>query len=181
MSDRQRRRQERQADQEDQVVSQNHPIALAGFLWRSLVKGHREVGDRQRHHGRTGQEGQADRQLQQQEPLAERDASEVSNEWLREWRAINEEAARLERVESGIVPAPPCNNEGRCEFCGQPAPIPFELCWFCGDSPAYHHGRCCRQRPRPKPYPKPRTRWAIEGPGAPGGPPVPAPGTPDGA
>lgn len=38
-----------------------------------------------------------------------------------------------------------------CEFCRQRFPpeiFPFEACFFCGDRPSWHHGRCCPQRPR---------------------------------
>jgi len=38
-----------------------------------------------------------------------------------------------------------------CEFCGRCYPgeqFPFPQCRFCGDSPSWHHGRCCLERPR---------------------------------
>ena len=36
-----------------------------------------------------------------------------------------------------------------CEYCYQYARVPFEVCWYCGDQPCYHHGRCCPLKPRP--------------------------------
>ena len=36
-----------------------------------------------------------------------------------------------------------------CEYCYQYARVPFEVCWYCGDRPCYHHGRCCPLKPRP--------------------------------
>ena len=38
-----------------------------------------------------------------------------------------------------------------CTICGkrsrgEPNPLVFTNCWICGDSPAYHHGRCCPAR-----------------------------------
>ena len=32
-----------------------------------------------------------------------------------------------------------------CEVCQGPAKTPFKECWCCGDSPSFHHGRCCPQ------------------------------------
>ena len=37
-----------------------------------------------------------------------------------------------------------------CKYCQRGyrgKVIPFHLCWFCGASPAWHHGRCCRLAP----------------------------------
>ena len=35
-----------------------------------------------------------------------------------------------------------------CEFCGVTSPgIPFASCWYCGDEPSWHHGRCCPRKP----------------------------------
>ena len=51
----------------------------------------------------------------------------------------------------------PADNEGRCEFCGQFANIPYDVCRFCRAAPSYHHGRCCRQKPAPRPS-RPRAR-----------------------
>ena len=37
-----------------------------------------------------------------------------------------------------------------CQYCQRVyrgEVIPFHLCWFCGASPAWHHGRCCRLAP----------------------------------
>jgi hypothetical protein len=30
-----------------------------------------------------------------------------------------------------------------CSVCAQPASVPFHHCNYCGDSPSFHHGRCC--------------------------------------
>ena len=32
-----------------------------------------------------------------------------------------------------------------CEICGEYGRVPFRWCSFCGDSPSWHHGRCCPQ------------------------------------
>jgi hypothetical protein len=34
-----------------------------------------------------------------------------------------------------------------CCYCGQPAQIPYWRCWYCHESPTYHHGRCCPLKP----------------------------------
>ena len=31
----------------------------------------------------------------------------------------------------------------RCDRCLQLAEVPYNICWFCGESPSWHHGRCC--------------------------------------
>ena len=31
----------------------------------------------------------------------------------------------------------------RCSVCAQPANVPYHMCRLCGESPTYHHGRCC--------------------------------------
>ena len=31
-----------------------------------------------------------------------------------------------------------------CLYCGERARVPFRFCTFCQESPAWHHGRCCR-------------------------------------
>jgi hypothetical protein len=35
-----------------------------------------------------------------------------------------------------------------CSLCSQYADVPFFQCNFCGDSPSFHHGRCCPDKPR---------------------------------
>ena len=30
-----------------------------------------------------------------------------------------------------------------CSVCAQPANVPFHHCNHCGESPSFHHGRCC--------------------------------------
>ena len=40
-------------------------------------------------------------------------------------------------------PPPPYS---RCFICGEFARVPYRYCWFCGDSPSWHHGRCCPVR-----------------------------------
>ena len=43
------------------------------------------------------------------------------------------------------------NDNFGCEICGQwypPSPFPFPSCRFCGAVPAYHHGRCCPEKPK---------------------------------
>jgi hypothetical protein len=35
-----------------------------------------------------------------------------------------------------------------CSICSQRADVPFFRCNFCGDSPSFHHGRCCPDKPR---------------------------------
>jgi len=34
----------------------------------------------------------------------------------------------------------------QCDVCRRSCGIPFPKCWFCGESPSYHHGRCCPSR-----------------------------------
>ena len=34
-----------------------------------------------------------------------------------------------------------------CCICGKFARVPFAKCNYCGDSPSYHHGRCCPWKP----------------------------------
>jgi hypothetical protein len=34
-----------------------------------------------------------------------------------------------------------------CCICGKFARVPFARCNYCGDSPSYHHGRCCPWKP----------------------------------
>ena len=31
----------------------------------------------------------------------------------------------------------------QCDVCRKTCGVPFSRCWYCGDSPSYHHGRCC--------------------------------------
>ena len=31
----------------------------------------------------------------------------------------------------------------QCDVCRNTCGVPFARCWYCGDSPSYHHGRCC--------------------------------------
>ena len=51
---------------------------------------------------------------------------------------------------------------GRCSNCWGPARVPFEVCWYCGDRPSRHHGRCCPWKPwgslfvPPRPHGAPR-------------------------
>ena len=40
------------------------------------------------------------------------------------------------------------DNERRCSICFERARVPFDECWFCGQSPSWHHGRCCPDKPR---------------------------------
>ena len=38
-----------------------------------------------------------------------------------------------------------------CEICGwwdHLSPFPFPNCYWCGDRPSYHHGRCCPKLPK---------------------------------
>ena len=37
-----------------------------------------------------------------------------------------------------------------CCICGQFAKVPFDRCNYCGDTPSYHHGRCCPHKPPPR-------------------------------
>ena len=39
-------------------------------------------------------------------------------------------------------------NEQRCSICHGWAGVPFGDCWFCGQAPSWHHGRCCPDRPQ---------------------------------
>ena len=36
--------------------------------------------------------------------------------------------------------------QDQCDICGEYAYVPFPYCWYCNDSPCYHHGRCCPSR-----------------------------------
>ena len=39
-----------------------------------------------------------------------------------------------------------------CEYCHStfpPESLPFRSCWYCDDSPSFHHGRCCPQNATP--------------------------------
>ena len=39
-----------------------------------------------------------------------------------------------------------------CEYCHStfpPESLPFPSCWYCADSPAFHHGWCCQQNATP--------------------------------
>ena len=52
----------------------------------------------------------------------------------------------------------PCDGPGNfppntCRICGGYARVPFQRCWYCGDAPSYHHGRCCPAKPRGVPTP----------------------------
>ena len=31
----------------------------------------------------------------------------------------------------------------QCNVCRRSCGVPFARCWYCGESPSYHHGRCC--------------------------------------
>ena len=35
------------------------------------------------------------------------------------------------------------DRQDQCDICGEYAWLPYQTCWFCQDSPCYHHGRCC--------------------------------------
>jgi hypothetical protein len=37
-------------------------------------------------------------------------------------------------------------HEETCYICHEFARIPFANCYFCGEAPSYHHGRCCSAR-----------------------------------
>ena len=39
----------------------------------------------------------------------------------------------------------------QCDICRQVANVPFASCWYCNDSPCYHHGRCCPSHRLPGP------------------------------
>ena len=41
---------------------------------------------------------------------------------------------------------PPPPPPPRCSICGEFARVPFRYCRFCGNSPSWHHGRCCPAR-----------------------------------
>ena len=45
-------------------------------------------------------------------------------------------------------PTAATDNERRCSICYDRARVPFDECWFCGQSPSWHHGRCCPDKPR---------------------------------
>ena len=36
--------------------------------------------------------------------------------------------------------------QDQCDVCREFAHVPFQSCWYCNDSPCYHHGRCCPSR-----------------------------------
>ena len=39
-----------------------------------------------------------------------------------------------------------------CEYCHStfpPESLPFRSCWYCDDSPSFHHGRCCPRNATP--------------------------------
>jgi len=36
--------------------------------------------------------------------------------------------------------------QDQCDICGDYAGVPFARCWYCGEGPCYHHGRCCPSR-----------------------------------
>ena len=38
----------------------------------------------------------------------------------------------------------------QCDICREFANVPFASCWYCSDSPCYHHGRCCPSHRRPQ-------------------------------
>ena len=57
-------------------------------------------------------------------------------------------------IDEGALLGPgPLANPRDYRICGQVAPgCPYPSCRFCGDTPSYHHGRCCPARPRrPRP------------------------------
>ena len=37
-----------------------------------------------------------------------------------------------------------------CMICREFGRVPYAECWYCGDSPSWHHGRCCPERPEPE-------------------------------
>ena len=41
-----------------------------------------------------------------------------------------------------------------CDYCGwwhPNSPFPIPSCFFCGETPSYHHGRCCPMKPPRRP------------------------------
>ena len=58
-------------------------------------------------------------------------------------------SADTQWMESTHTTAPSLSwEEGVCELCwdwrrGEPWPLKFEQCRFCGDKPSRHHGQCC--------------------------------------
>ena len=38
---------------------------------------------------------------------------------------------------------------GWCEICWEECGVPFGECWYCGDWPCWHHGKCCWLKPAP--------------------------------
>jgi hypothetical protein len=72
---------------------------------------------------------------------------EITQEWIPRMgikgRLVSDQSAS-ERSQSSI-----------CNLCLQYANVPFFKCNFCGDSPSFHHGRCCPEKPKeghPGPY-----------------------------
>ena len=62
---------------------------------------------------------------------------------------VEEDPGRVAPPEHDLWKASLENNG--CTICGkrsrgEPNPLVFTKCWICGDSPAYHHGRCCPAR-----------------------------------
>ena len=62
---------------------------------------------------------------------------------------VEEDPGRVAPPEHDLWKASLENNG--CTMCGkrsrgEPNPLVFTKCWICGDSPAYHHGRCCPAR-----------------------------------
>ena len=55
-------------------------------------------------------------------------------QWIREDRCGDETYA---------VTAALHERSDQCDVCRCYAELPFASCYFCGDTPSWHHGRCC--------------------------------------
>ena len=63
-----------------------------------------------------------------------------------------------------VVGPEPVDNYG-CEICGwwsRTSPFPFPHCTYCGEQPAYHHGRCCPQNPYNLAGPFDDADWRVD-------------------
>ena len=59
----------------------------------------------------------------------------IPGRWIRE--------DRLSGEENFAVTALLHERRDQCDICHEFARVPFASCWYCSDSPCYHHGRCC--------------------------------------
>lgn len=76
---------------------------------------------------------------------AERQAPQLSNEMDQLYLEIRGDFVYYA---TGQIHSAVNDNERRCIICLDFARVPFEECWYCGDSPSWHHRRCCPDKPQ---------------------------------